>query len=303
MRFPVFHLKKAHKQLARTAVSLFIILLVIFIVLPPFHTQQPIDVRIEHKKIVYEYDKWKDVQKIKGSELLFLDGDLDSVQRVFCVDKYDNQIKASKAFLMDFVYTSGSLMDPPKNWWSMAGVGDVCLIEDKAAPRHGDPNFSNDAKWVPLLPLDEHCELLRCKMGNLVFRRNRLLSRKEEWDAIRLLDKIFYEPVALSSSIPDISWTLKRRPSGWLLTLDQVPKDSFYFLQGTGLALKRVGGGDRDVRQPDGQIAVVYDPYRSAEIRIKKGEQKQELLLNVVGPDRQKQVIKVDIRQSPLGRY
>jgi hypothetical protein len=140
-------------------------------------------------------------------------------------------------------------------------------------------------------------------MGNLVFRRNRLLSRKEEWDAIRLLDKIFYEPVALSSSIPDISWTLKRRPSGWLLTLDQVPKDSFYFLQGTGLALKRVGGGDRDVRQPDGQIAVVYDPYRSAEIRIKKGEQKQELLLNVVGPDRQKQVIKVDIRQSPLGRY
>jgi hypothetical protein len=128
-------------------------------------------------------------------------------------------------------------------------------------------------------------------MGNFILNTYYKTSRKEEWDALRLIDRVFYTPNSLSPPSPDISWILKRRPfAGWELTLDSVPPDSIYFLQGTGVSLKRLGGTS----------SIIYDPFRSAIIKPKWGTAKQELLLNVVGRDCQKRTFKVDLNQAEI---
>ena len=258
---------------------------------------------VQRAKKEYKYDQWENASKVKGMELLVLDGDnklFDSFQHV---DKYATTRRASRGFFGRFAGTAERYRPPPvENWWSVAGIGDLCMIE---LPRGWDPGYLGPeryeedlAKNTLLLPLDEHYAIEECKMGNLVLRGLRVDTLKEQWDIARRTDKIFYEPVPLSSSIPDLTWSLNRRPfSGWLLTLDHImPRGSICFLQGTGLALRRTP----DVKQRDGQIAISDDPYRSAEIRTKWFSSKRELLLSVVGPDHQKQTIKVDLGKSSL---
>lgn len=264
--------------------------------------------RLGHLKKEYAYDQWKDASRIKDLELLVLDGDNQLFHSFQHVDKYESPRRAARGFFGRIAGSAERYRPPPvESWWAVAGIGDLCMTE---LPRQGDPGYlgyeryqEDLAKNTLLLPLDEHYAIGRgCKMGNLVLTSLRVDTLKEQWDIARRIDKIFYEPVPLSSSIPDLSLTLKRRPfSGWLLTVDQVMSmGPVYFLQGTGLSLKRTDGGTREIRSASGSKVVVYEPYRSAEIRTKWFAPKQELLLSLVGQDHQKQTIKVDLSQSSL---
>ena len=262
--------------------------------------------RLRHLKKEYAYGQWENASKVKGMELLVLDGDnklFDSFQHV---DKYETPRQASRGFFGRFAGSAEHYRPPPvKNWWAVAGIGDLCMIE---LPRGWDPGdlgperYEEDlAKNTLRLPLEEHYAIEECKMGNLVLACFRVNSLKGRWDIARRIDKIFYEPVSLSSSVPNLTWSLKRRPfSGWLLTLDQVPKDSLYFLQGTGLTLKRMPGEKGEVVISILRTETVTLPSRSAEIRTKWFSSKRELLVSVDGPDHQKQTIKVDLGKSSL---
>ena len=260
---------------------------------------------VQRAKKEYKYDQWENASKVKGMELLVLDGDnklFDSFQHV---DKYATTRRASRGFFGRFAGTAERYRPPPvENWWAVAGIGDLCMIE---LPRGWDPGYLGPeryeedlAKNTLRLPLEEHYAIEECKMGNLVLACFRVNSLKGRWDIARRIDKIFYEPVSLSSSVPNLTWSLKRRPfSGWLLTLDQVPKDSLYFLQGTGLGLKRIPGGKSTIKDSI-YLRTITLPSRSAEIRTKWFSSKRELLLSVVGPDHQKQTIKIDLGKSSL---